>query len=74
MGRCLWGRTESDTTEVTAAAATLHCGVWASHYSDFSCCGAQALGAWTSVFEARGVSSCGFQALDCRLNSCGAWT
>ena len=23
------------------------CGVWASHHSGFSCCGAQVLGAWT---------------------------
>ena len=24
----------------------LHCGVHASHFSGFSCCGARALGAW----------------------------
>ena len=29
--------------------ATLHCGSWASHFSDVSCCGAQALGPWASV-------------------------
>ena len=32
---------------------------WASHCSDFSCCGAQALGAWASVFAALRLSSCG---------------
>ena len=31
---------------------------WASHCSDFSC-GAQALGAWASVFAALRLSSCG---------------
>ena len=32
---------------------------------DFSCCGARALGTQASV-------SCGSQALECRLSSCGA--
>ena len=41
--------------------ATLHCGVWASHCSGFSCCGVQALGIQASVVVAR------------RLSSCGAW-
>ena len=36
------------------------------------CCGAQALGAWASVVVARGLSSCGSRALECRLSSCGA--
>ena len=51
--------------------ATLHCGARASHCGGFSCCGAQALGTWASVVEARGLSSCGSQALERRLSSCG---
>ena len=39
--------------------ATLHCGVWASHCSGFSCCRAWALGVQTSVVVAHGLSSCG---------------
>ena len=35
------------------------CGVQASHCGGFSCCGAQALGAWASVVVAHGLSSCG---------------
>ena len=38
----------------------------------FSCCGAWALGAWTSVVVAHGLSSCGSRALEHRLSSCGA--
>ena len=35
---------------VTASrGATLRCGARASHCGGFSCCGAQALGAWASV-------------------------
>ena len=52
--------------------ATLHCGAWASHCGGFSCCGAQALGAWASVVVARGLSSCGSRALECRLSSFGS--
>ena len=52
--------------------ATLHCGAPASHCGGFSCCGAWALGAWASVVVARGLSSCGSQALEFRLSSCGA--
>ena len=37
---------------------TLHCGAWASHCGGSPCCGAQALGAWASVFVALGFSSC----------------
>ena len=48
------------------------CGAWASHCGGFSCCGAQALGAWASVVAARGLSSCGSRALERRLSSCGA--
>ena len=50
----------------------LHCGARASHCSGFSCCGTRALGTRASVFVARGLSSCGSQALECRLSSCGA--
>ena len=36
------------------------------------CCGARDLGTWASVVVARGLSSCGLQALERRLSSCGA--
>ena len=36
-------------------------------------CGTQALGIWASVVVARGLSSCGLRALECRLSSCGPW-
>ena len=36
------------------------------------CCGARALGAQASVVVARGLGSCGLQALEHRLSSCGA--
>ena len=48
--------------------ATLCCGAQASHCSG----GAWALGAWASVVAAHGLSSCGLQALERRLSSCGA--
>ena len=38
----------------------------------FSCCRARALRAWASVVVALGLSSCGSQALEHRLSSCGA--
>ena len=41
---------------VVARGATLCCGVRASHHSDFSCCGAQVLGAWASVVAVHGLS------------------
>ena len=41
------------------AGATLRCGVRASRCGGFSCCRAQALGAWASVVAARGLSSYG---------------
>ena len=41
------------------------CGEWASHCSGFSCLRSQALGHL-------GFSSCGSQALEHRLGSCGA--
>ena len=45
----------------------------ASHCDGFSCCEAQALGAWASVVVACRLSSCGSWALEHRLSSCGAW-
>ena len=54
------------------AGSTLCCGVRASHCGGFSCCGPRALGMWASVVVAHGFSSCGSQALECRLSSCGA--
>ena len=35
------------------------CNVWASHYSGFSCCGAQDLGVWASVVEVLWLESTG---------------
>ena len=55
------------------AEATLRCDVTASHCGGFSCCRARALGEQVSVVVARGLSSCGLRALECRLSSCGAW-
>ena len=52
--------------------ATLHCGARASHCNDFSCCGAQALGAWASVVVARALSICGSRAVERSFRSCGA--
>ena len=46
--------------------------VVASHCGGFSCCGAQALGAWASVVVARGLGSCDSRALERRLRSCGS--
>ena len=43
--------------------ATLHCSVQASHCSGFSCCGAQILGTWASVFAAQGLNRCSAWAL-----------
>ena len=57
---------------VAVSGGTLHCGVRASHCSDFSCCGVQALGAWASVVAAWGLSSCSSQALEHGLNICAA--
>ena len=44
----------------------------ASHCGGFSCCGAWTLGVQASVVVAHGLSSCGSQALERRLSSCGA--
>ena len=54
------------------AGATLHCSARASHCGGFSCCGARALGARASVVVAHRLTSCGMQALERRLSSCGA--
>ena len=54
------------------AGATLPCGGRASHCGGFSRCRAWALGAWASVVGTQGLSSCGSQALERRLSSCGA--
>ena len=56
---------------VEASGGYSSCGAWASHCSGFSCYRAQALGTWTSVVAARGLSSCGSQAVERRLSSCG---
>ena len=39
----------------------------------FSCCGAWALGTQASVVVACGLSSCGSQAIERSLSSCGTW-
>ena len=50
------------------------CGVvWASHRGGFSCCGARAPGTRVFIVAARGLSSCGSQALEHRLSGRGAW-
>ena len=46
--------------------------VQASHCGGFSCCGAWARGAWTSIPAVHGVSSCSSRALEHRLNSRGS--
>ena len=43
---------------VVAIGATFHFSAWASHCSGFSCCGAWALGAQTSVVVSHGLSCC----------------
>ena len=53
------------------AQASSSCGAWASHCGGFSCGGARALGTQASVVAAHGLSSCGSQALELRLSSCG---
>ena len=59
--------------QLRQAGSTLRCGAWASHCGDlFSCCRAWALGTWASVVVARGLSSCGSWAVECRLSSCDA--
>ena len=41
--------------QLQQAGTTLHCGAGASHCGCFSCCRAQALGAWASVGVAYGL-------------------
>ena len=60
------------TRAFSSCGERVHCGARASHCGGFSCCGAWALGAWASVVVARKISSCGLQALERRLSSCGA--
>ena len=53
------------------------CSTWASHCSDFSCWGTQAMDVRASVVVAHGLSSGSCQALEYRLSSCGVlddWT
>ena len=57
---------------VAASRAFSGCGAWASHCAGFSCCRAQALGPWTSVVAARGLSSGSPRALEHSVNGCGA--
>ena len=70
---------------VAASGGYSSCSARASHCSGFSCCRAQAVGvrasvvaahgpqrAQASVVVARGLSSCGTQALEHRLSSCPA--
>ena len=54
------------------ASRGFRCGARTSHCGGFSCHRAQALGVRASVVVTHGLSSCGSQALECRLSSCGA--
>ena len=49
---------------------TFHCSAQASHYSGFSCSGAQALGIQASVVGARGLKSAGSVVVEHRLSCC----
>lgn len=50
------------------------CAAWVSHYSGFTCCGAQALSTPDSVVAIRRLSSCGLPALErTGFSSCGLW-
>ena len=57
--------------QLRRVGATLPCSARASYCGGFSCCGAQAVGAWASVVAARGLSSCGSRALERKVGSCG---
>ena len=70
LGLCCCARAFSSCGE---QGATLRCSARASQCGGFSCCRAWDLGMWASVVVARGPSSCGSHALECRLSSCGAW-
>ena len=56
---------------VSGAYSLLQCAT--SQFGGFSSCRAWALSVGASVVAARGLSSCGFWALEHRLSSCGAW-
>ena len=58
--------------QVFVAVRGLRRGVRASHCGGFSCCRAWALGVRASAVVAHGLSSCGTQAPERRLSSCGA--
>ena len=58
---------------VVASGGYSCCSAWVSHCGDFSCCGAQALGMQASVVVARGLRSCGSQALEHSLSNYGTW-
>ena len=49
------------------------CGVRASHYGGFFCCGTQTPGAWASVVAACRLSNWGSRALEHGLSGYGAW-
>ena len=49
------------------------CGVWASYGSGLSCCERGLQGTCISGIALSGLISCGSQALEPRLNSCGPW-
>ena len=57
---------------VVVSGATLRCSARTSHCGGFSCCRARALGLSGFSSCVSGLSSCGSQALQHRLNSCGA--
>ena len=57
--------------QLQRTGATLRCSARASHCCGFSCCRARTLGTQASVVVACGLSSCGLQALEHRLSSCG---
>ena len=58
---------------VAASRVFSNCAAWASCFSGFSCCRAQALGEWPSVAAAGGLSSWGSHALEHELSGCGTW-
>ena len=47
------------------------CDALASHCHGFSCCRAQAVGAWALVATADGLGGCGLRALELGLGGCG---
>ena len=57
---------------VVVSGATLCRSAWTSHCGGFSCCRARALGLSGFSSCVSGLRSCGSQALEHRLNSCGA--